>query len=165
MKKFLVGLLMFTTVLLSPSTVYGGTMLRYGVGILGSAEYGTTETKIFSVGYEEDILGIFITQWELGLFTDQGGHGRSSSGFGNVSLGVEVNPGYFVLRSLWGIGGITTPDSMLGGLFEFNQDLFLGVRDDKNKMIGLNYKHISSAGIYSPNHGRDFITVQVEVPW
>lgn len=151
--------------LLAPLEASGGSLFRYGLGVFKGAEYGAAETKIFSVGYEEDFFGPFIKQYEVGIFADQGGHGRSSGGFGNISFGIETNPGYFVLRSLWGIGGITNPDSILGGWFEFNQDLLLGLRDNKGNMIGLDYKHISSAGIYSPNGGRDFLTVQLEIPW
>lgn len=151
--------------MLVPQVSSAGTLFRYGIGIFNSAEYGTAETKVFTLGYEEELFGPFIKQYEVGVYADQGGNGRSSSGFGSVSLGIEVNPGYFVLRSLWGIGAITNPDSMLGGWFQFNQDLLFGVRDNRGNMMGLNYKHISSAGIYIPNAGRDFITIQLEIPW
>jgi len=151
--------------LLAASSAMAGTFGRYGLGVFSSADYGRGETKSFSLGYEDDWFGPFIYQYEGGIFADQGGNGRSSSGFGNISVGVETNPGYLVLRSLWGVGAITTPDSMLGGWFEFNQDFLLGVKDDKGHIIGLDYKHISSAGIYNPNRGRDFILVHVEIPW
>ena len=151
--------------LITSKIVLAGSFGQYGLGVFHSSDYGKGETKSFSLGYEEDWVGPFIHQYELGVYADQGGHGRSTSGFGNMSVGVEVNPGYFVARSLWGIGAITTPDSMLGGWFQFNQDLLLGVKDDKGHIIGVDYKHISSAGIYSPNQGRDFILIHVEIPW
>jgi hypothetical protein len=144
---------------------FAGSFAKYGVGILGSADYGTVATKVFSIGYEEDWFGPLIHQYELGLFSDSSGHGRSSSGFGFYSAGIEVKPGYFLVRSLWGVGLITSPDSMLGGPFQFTQDLMIGVRDDKKNAIGIVYKHISSAGIELPNKGRDFITIQLEIPW
>lgn len=152
--------------LLTAKVTLAGTFFKYGVGVFGSAEYGRTETKNFSVGYEEEWFGPLISQYELGVFTDSAGDvGRHSSGYGNISTGVQANPGYLVVRSMWGVGAITSPDSMLGGWFEFNQDFLLGVKDDKGNMIGLDYKHISSAGIYNPNQGRDFIMIHVEIPW
>lgn len=160
MKKMLLAL-----ALLASSTSYAGSFGKYGVGILGSAEYGAAATKVFSLGYEEDWFGPFIHQYELGLFADSSGHDRLTSGFGFYSAGVEVNPGYFVIRSLWGVGLITSPDSMLGGHFQFTQDFLIGVRDKRQNMIGLVYKHISSAGLELPNKGRDFLTLQVEIPW
>lgn len=165
MKKFVVTLLITALLILVPTIAKSGTFLRYGLGVFNSSEYGTGESKTFSLGYEEEWFGPLIRQYEIGLFTDSGGGGRKGSGYGNYSIGIEVNPGYFVMRSLWGIGVITTSDSMLGGWFEFNQDLFIGVRDDRNRMIGFDYKHISSGGIYTPNMGRDFIVVHVEIPW
>jgi hypothetical protein len=147
-------------ILLFPSDAGAGTFYRYGLGVFHSEN-----TKAFSIGYEEDVFGPIVRQVEVGGFFDQSGGGRSSSGFANYSLGVEVNPGYFLARSMWGVGAITNADSLLGGWFEFSQDLLLGVRDDRGRAIGVDYKHISSAGIYCPNVGRDFITVHVEIPW
>lgn len=161
MRKFIVTL----ALLLVPSTVFAGSYGKYGLGVFESAAYSRVAVKTFSLGYEEDWFGPFIHQYEVGMFSDTSGHGRSSTGFGFMSVGVEVNPGYLVVRSLWGIGAITTPDTMLGGWFQFTQDLLLGVRDNKGNMIGLDYKHISSAGIYPINRGRDLLTVQVEIPW
>jgi len=161
MKKLFVSIL----ALIASTTANAGSFGKYGVGILSSAEYGAAATKIFSLGYEEDWFGPFIHQYELGLFADSSGHDRLSSGFGFYSVGVEVNPGYLVVRSLWGVGLITSPDSMLGGNFQFTQDFLIGLRDNRRNMIGFVYKHISSAGLELPNKGRDFITLQVEIPW
>ena len=163
MRKIIIGAVVMA--MLTAKIVLAGTFGQYGLGIFGSAETGRGETKLFSLGYEDDWFGPFIYQYEGGVFADQGGGGRSSSGFGNISTGVEVNPGYLLLRSLWGVGGITSPDTQLGGIFQFNQDLLLGVKDNKGNIIGLDYKHISSAGLESPNRGRDFILIHVEIPW
>lgn len=161
--KYVTGFFMLLVSL--SSFCEAGSFGRYGVGLFNTAQYGHASTKLFSLGREEDLFGPFIHQGEIGLYADQSGHGRKSSAFGFYSIGVEVNPGYFLARSLWGIGAITHPDAMLGGQFQFTQDLFIGVKDYKENAIGLNYKHISSAGIYTPNKGRDFLTVQVEIPW
>lgn len=150
--------------LISP-ICHAGTFGRYGVGVFNSSGASQTAVKSFSVGYEERWVGPIIHQYEIGMYSDPSGEDRKSSGFGFYSLGVETNPGYFVARSLWGIGAITTPDSMLGGWFNFAQDFLIGVRDDRGCIIGLNYKHISSAGIYQPNRGRDFVVIHVEIPW
>lgn len=151
--------------LLISTTASAGSFGKYGIGIFSTADYGTATAKMFSLGYEDEFVGPLISQWELGLYSDSSGHGRLSSGFGFYSIGIEVNPGYLVVRSLWGAGLITSPDSMLGGNFQFTQDLLIGLRDNRRNMIGLVYKHISSAGLEMPNKGRDFLTIQVEIPW
>jgi hypothetical protein len=161
MRNFLIGVL----ALLASTTAHAGSFFKYGLGVFGSAEYGAATVKYFGLGYEDRLLGPFIEQFEFGLFADTSGHDRKTSGFGFYSIGVETNPGYFVIRSLFGIGAITSPDTMLGGHFQFTEDLFLGVRDDRGCMIGLNLKHISSAGLSQPNKGRDFLVIQVEIPW
>jgi hypothetical protein len=161
MKKLLLPLLaLFMSV-----SANAGSFGKYGLGIANTAEYGSGTVKNFSLGYNEPWYGPFIQQYEVGLFADNAGHDRRSSGYAFYSLGVEVDLQPLVLRSLWGLGGITSPDSMLGGWFQFTQDLLVGLRDRRGNMIGLVYKHISSAGIYSPNRGRDFLTIQVEIPW
>lgn len=161
MRNFLIGIL----ALLASTNSYAGSFFKYGLGMFGSAEYGAATVKYFGFGYEDKLIGPFIEQYELGLFVDTSGHDRKGSGFGFYSIGVESNPGYFVLRSTFGLGAITSPDAMLGGRFQFTEDLFLGVRDDRGCMIGIDLKHISSAGIEQPNAGRDFAVVQVEIPW
>jgi hypothetical protein len=54
---------------------------------------------------------------------------------------------------------------MLGGPFQFNHDFLLGVRGDNGALIGLDLKHMSSAGIEKPNVGRDFLLIHVELPF
>lgn len=164
MNRFLLLPVLFVAACTS-YVVSANTFLRYGAGTFNSAEKQAFETKVASVGYRSRIIGPIFQQVEFGLWSDSAGAGRRSSGFGNYSLGIQSTPGYMVFRSSWGVGMITTPDSMLGGHFQFNQDLTVGVRDDAGTIFGFNYKHISSAGIYKVNRGRDFITVHLEIPF
>ena len=151
--------------LLTCSVSEAGSFARYGLGIFNSADYGRAENNYFSIGYQEDMIISIFKQYEVGFWSDSGGHGRANSGFGAVSLGVETLPGTVVLRGSCGVAAITNTDAMLGGWFQFTQDLLVGVQDHNHNTIALNYKHFSSAGIYQPDVGRDFLTVQVEIPW
>jgi Lipid A 3-O-deacylase (PagL) len=160
MKKILLGL----AFLISTSSL-AGSFGKYGIGVSNTAQYGNAASKTFSLGYNEQWWGPLIHQYELGLFTDSSGHGREASAYGFYSVGIEVNADPLVLRSLWGAGLISSPDALLGGRFQFTQDLLLGIRGKNGNLIGLDYKHISSAGIYKPNKGRDYLTIQVEIPW
>jgi hypothetical protein len=158
-------IILLIAALLVPVTANAGTFFRYGVGIFHSADYSSTAVKSFSTGYIGEVLGPIIYQGELGYFGDSSGHDRNGSGFGNVGLGVEANPGVFILRSTWAVGAITSPDAMLGGPFQFNHDFLFGVKGDNGAIIGLDLKHISSAGLESPNLGRDFLLLHVELPF
>lgn len=55
-----------------------------------------------------------------------------------------------------GIGFISDTDVYLGGHLEFNHNLYIGIKDKHDKSIGLSYRHISNAGLFMPNVGRDF---------
>lgn len=138
---------------------------RYGIGVYNSAKYNRAEVKVISLGYQKDSK-ILLYQIEGGYWSDSIiSDNRKGSFFGNLSSGIRVTPNSFYVESLWGISLISTLDSMLGGHFQFNQDLGLGVLDKKGKSIGVNYKHMSSAGLYRPNLGRDFFTIKVVIPW
>lgn len=166
MHKILVLLILLLPISSSAVETARGTFVKYGIAIFDRKDAVFTPTKLFSGGFIGDLVGPFIGQYEGGAFFDNSGReGARSSAFGNLSLGVDVVPRPMVVRSLWGIGAISTPDTVLGGMFQFNQDFYVGLTDDRGTSVGLDYKHISSAGIYKPNRGRDFITIQVSIPW
>lgn len=146
--------------------VHADSFFKYGVGLFNSAKDSRAETKIFSVGYTKKFFESLMYQLEAGTWIDNRRDlSRNSSGFGTGSLGVDIQTGYIYTQALWGAGLITSPDSMLGGPFQFNTDLSIGVRDNNSYSIGLGYKHISSAGIELPNKGRDFMLVKLSVPF
>lgn len=92
--------------------------------------------------------------------------GAKSSAFIQGSLGVEPTAGAFYANVFQGIAAISSPDSVLGGPVQFVEEAGVGIRDkDKFVGVGIFYKHISSAGIFKPNLGRDFFGIQVFIPW
>lgn len=139
--------------------------LGYGLGIASSAKDSVAECKFFNLGYREDLILGFSHQYELGFFTDSVGNGRVGSAIGAYMIGIEVNPLPIVLRSMSGVGFISEPDIYLGGHFQFHHDLYVGMKDSFGKSLGINYRHISSAGLYQPNLGRDFVSIQLGIPW
>lgn len=151
---------------LCSSTSYADTFFKYGVGIGESAIKSKAETKFFTLGQNHPINNYLIYQYEAGLWADQGGYPRKTSGFVDLSAGVQITPGYAVIQTLWGLAAITSPDAYLGGAFpQFNQDLYIGLRDQTGAQIGFDYKHISSAGLCLPNKGRDAVLTKVGIPW
>lgn len=141
-------------------------IVKYGANVPSEQEkLGRTKTLFLS--YQDKLVGPIIEQCEAGLWFDNSGiEGRRSSGLLGYSLGVHANAGAFFAQALVGPSLISSPDSNLGGAFQFNNDIGFGIRDEKTGgSIGLAYKHVSSAGIYSPNKGRDFIMFRVGVPF
>lgn len=141
-----------------------GSFFKYGLGLKTKDQESISEVKMFSIGRQSPLLYILDQKWEVGMWSDQHGDGRKSSGFGGWSMGVEPKIGTFYVHSFWGVIGITTTDSMLGSNLQFMQDLGMGVRDARGVGIGVGYKHISDAGIKMPNKGRDFFFAQLQIP-
>lgn len=135
----------------------------YGVGIFNSAVNSPTEVKLGDIGYRRDVWKGVYWQFKGGYWGDGSGDpNRSGSGFISTGPGLKIDFSPVELHTGWGLAAISSPDSYLGGRFpQFNGDLYLGVRDKNGAGVGLEYDHISSAGIISPNVGRDFMLVQI----
>lgn len=161
MKKLLLILSFLIT-----CSAFADTVVKYGSNVCNENEkLGSTKT-IF-IADQTMIFGPFVRQYELGGWVDNSGiEGRRSSLLGGASLGVNVNAEIFFAQALVGPSLISHTDSNLGGHFQFNNDIALGFRDpDTKATVGLSYKHVSSAGLASPNKGRDFIMFRVSIPW
>lgn len=143
------------------------SIMKYGVGIFNSAKESRSEMKQFSFAWQAPVFkGYLVRQYEVGGWLDSRSDiGRKSSGFTSASIGVPIEVGYFYAQALWGAALITTPDEMLGSVFQFKHDMALGIRDEKGNTIGLNYSHMSDAGIKLPNEGRDVMSVRISIPW
>lgn len=139
---------------------------KYGVGIFGSGRNSFAETKTISFGHQSPLGQYFIKQLELGGWTDtRGSEGRRGNVYLSGSIGLNVDAGYVFAQSLWGVAALPLTDSYLGGHLEFKEDATIGAKDLQGKRIGLNYTHISSAGIFMPNHGRDLLCLRLSLPF
>ena len=145
-------------ILLLHSQAMGAEMgINYGVALPTDSHF-LTQVKTFAINYNEG--NTFRTKYEVGIYTDpRSGDGRKTSGFGSASIGLRPQIKGLLIESYWGAGAITHPDTNLAGPFNFFHSIAIGAIDSKSNSISLSYKHISSAGIYSPNIGRDFITL------
>lgn len=140
--------------------------MGFGVGAFNSAKHGPGEVKTYSLGLRQDLIEGFYWQEKLGLW-GQGGNteGMKSSGYGSTGPGFRVDFTPVEFHAGWSLAGITTPDSYLGGYFQFQGDLGVTLRDKHGNGIGLCYSHISSAGIEMPNQGRDFFVLELSQRW
>ncbi len=137
---------------------YGTINLKYGLGFLQSQG-----SQVASLGYQSNIYKGIAHQLEVGGWPDRIGS-RSSSMYGEYSLGLRLLKPDYYLESMHGIGMISNPDALLGGRFQFFHDIGGGIRDKDGYSMGLVVKHVSSAGINKPNIGRNFIGVKLGFP-
>jgi hypothetical protein len=134
---------------------------KYGLGLL--SYQATSAIKTFSLRNDRPLYRSIGDAFELGVWTDTGkDKGRSSSAFASYQLGVTPESEHLFVSAHWGAGLITATDSQLGGNFQFFQDLCGGFKDDLTR-VGVCYKHVSSAGIESPNKGRDFLLLKIGI--
>lgn len=131
-----------------------GTYLKYGAGINGDAP----RLSIFT-GYQGYLTNIVEYQLEAGI-PRPGIFGVSPS----IGVSTMSRSGMF-LKVFFGPLLLTNWDDRLGGLFQFNNDLELGLKGQNGFAIGVNYKHISNAGITQPNLGRDFILLKLQLEY
>lgn len=141
--------------------------LAYGVGVFHDADAFAGQNKYFNAGYRRGLWRGFYWNTKLGYY----GEGspdptRKSSFFTSTGPGLELSLGALEIRSGWGIAAISTTDSQLGGRFpQFNGNAAIGIRDSKGDGLAIEYNHISSAGLVSPNQGRDFILLELSEKW
>lgn len=136
-------------------------VLDGGLGIFHSGERGLSETKLFSLGVQEDLWGPLKDRAIVGGWIDVTGAGKSSSAFAGGQLGFEVNRDGLVAGIFSGPTIISSPDVLLGGHFQFMDDLHLGIQDEHDNYFGVFYRHLSSAGLEMPNIGRDVIGIEI----
>ena len=133
-----------------------------GVGIAHSADYGLPETKMLTLGIQEDLWGPLKDRAVVGGYLDNAGNGRTGSALAAGQLGFEVNRDGLVAGVFSGPSFISSPDNvLLGGYLEFMEDLHIGIQDNYNNYIGVMYRHISDAGLTSVNVGRDIIGLEL----
>lgn len=147
------------------NTTYAGegTFVKYMVSATGDYQ----DQKGLAIGKQSEWY-FLDTKLEGGYIFDNHRQptGTKDTAFGLASIGLEPTAGPLYIHFFQGAGLISTPDSLLGGRFQFFEDVGVGLRDqEKDISVGLHYKHISSAGLYKPNKGRDMIGFQLMVPF
>lgn len=151
-------------VLLLAQTVAAETIVKFGAQIPKGQE-GLGGSKTLYLAYQNHFNGPFIFQTEGGFWIDNVGGGRKSASLLGTSLGVHVKAGYVFAQALTGPAVITDRDTILGGNLQINNDIAIGLVGEDGNTFGVAYKHISSAGLSSPNKGRDFIMFRVGIPF
>lgn len=129
------------------------SFIGFGVGVFNSP----IKVKTLYGGLQEDLYGPFKLKYTLG--------GWDKTIFVTPQLGYEVFSGGIYASVCFGPALISRPDSFLGGHFQFVEDAHFGILDVQKNQIGVFYRHVSSAGIYNPNVGRDFMGLDIKFPF
>ncbi len=116
--------------------------------------------RFASVGYKTN--GEIQVKGEAGFYLDYENE-RHATFFGSASGGYELQTknGTFVSAFI-GPAAISQKDRKLGSHLQFAIDFGVGVKMDSGKALGLHFKHLSNAGIWQPNIGRDLLAVEMQ---
>lgn len=127
---------------------------RGGPGIRNGSPTGSM--KYFGIRQEQKEFYNVYSSYELGGWSDQL-EGHKSSLVGKLQIGINPGPAVGLYgKAFIGVAAISQTDVLLGGNAQFCEDIGFGVRDLYTQME-ITYSHFSSAGIFKPNVGRDFL--------
>ena len=132
-----------------------------GIGFAHSADAGLSETKMLTVGVQETLWGALKDRVGLGGWLDDAGNGKRNSALASGQIGFEVNRNGLLVGIFTGPTAISNTDVLLGGHLQFMDDIHIGIEDNDSNYIGVIYRHLSSAGLATPNTGRDIIGFEI----
>lgn len=138
--------------LLCSTPGYGNSYhLMYGVGANSSR---LTDSRFIAIGHEWPAWSLFRVKTEGGIYHDNT-QNSGAIGFISPSIGVATPTYPLYLKVFLGPALITQEDSRLTSILQFNHDIELGLRGETGVSVGINYKHLSNAGLWGANLGRD----------
>lgn len=152
--------------LLSNVCLASEAFMGYGVGIFNDASSFIGQNKYAELGYREFVWEGVFWQNRLGYWGEgSGDKTRQNSFWYSSTMGLEVDLQPLEIRGGVGPALISNPDSQLGGYFQFNEHMSIGLRDKKGDGMALDYNHLSCASLCNPNRGRDSITFEMSQKW
>lgn len=119
--------------------------------------------KYVTVGYSSALTSLLDQQIEIGAWAVSKEQERSA-GYVAYQTGLKTK-GSLYASALSGVALITNTDARLSSVFQFKHTVGVGVRDYRGVEIGVDYSHISNAGLSLPNAGRDFVQLRMSVPF
>ena len=134
-----------------------GTHVEYGQGLQDNSH-------LVSGGQTYHLIGYLHARSSFGGIIDKSLQpGRSSTGFANGQLGLDLQHKSVFVEGYTGPGLISSQDDRLSSVYQIFSNASLGVRKF-GLGLSIGYQHISNAGTKGPNLGRDFFLVGVQLP-
>lgn len=153
----------YLMLLLLPTLAQADSYFKYGIGF--DHEGFSPLTKSFSIGVVDNFASVIDQQWEVGVLTDSR-YENYWTFDASYSLGITIDERPVYARSFWGVALINRPDeNYLTSLAQFKYDLEIGFSSRLGNKIGVCYQHLSNAGIWGNNWGRNYILLKMSIPY
>ena len=166
MKKHALVVLALVTSSFAHAGAQDEMFLDVGLGTFSTEGKSLSEVKFAKLGIQEEIWDSFKHRFNVGGWLDQRGEGKTNAAFASYQLGFDVTNDVLEMGIFSGPGLISSTDTSLGGYFQFNETVYLGIRNPKSdESIGISYNHFSSAGLEMPNQGKDFMCLEIKFPF
>lgn len=138
--------------------------IQYGLGIgdVAEGEVLNGSEKNVNIGCYSKLNKVLGWGTHVGLISAEG----ISAGYAFVQFGSVLHPfDWMYVDHYFGPGYVMEGNSKIAEGINFSMHMGIGWRDPiKGTTIGMNWKHISNAGIRKPNKGMDFVLIQVGIP-
>lgn len=128
---------------------------------VGGFDVNDSETTgMFGIEYRSDYKDLFLTPMAGGFVSAEGAFYGYGGVFVDIFLGRRL-----VLRPNFSVGAFSDGDGKdLGGWLEFRSGIELAWRFDDRSRLGIEFSHLSNAGIYDSNPGTENLTINYSVP-
>jgi len=112
------------------------------------------------VEWRSDFRQLILTPMAGGFVTSDG----SLYGYGGLFIDIHLTD-QFVVRPSASVGAYSEGNGRdLGGWFEFRTGVEVAWRFEDLTRLGIEFTHISNAGIYDVNPGTEMLTINYSVP-
>jgi hypothetical protein len=135
-----------------------------GLGAFSTEGKSLSQVKFAKLGIQEDLWYAVKQRVNFGGWIDDRKGPFANSAFTSYQVGFDVKNALFEMSVFSGPGLISATDSSLGGHFQFNETVFIGIKDTMDESVGMAYNHFSSAGLEMPNQGKDFMCLEIKFP-
>lgn len=149
--KFIIALLLLTSTAFASDSII---KIQYGVGFEEN-KIIDTHHKSINLGYYSNLRSHVSWNVHAGYLGDK----NLDTYYGCAQFGASLNPfSWLFVENYFGPCYLHAWSDRLSGHLQFATHIGMGWRDPETRAeLGLNWKHLSNAGISRPNIGRDLL--------
>lgn len=116
-----------------------------------------------SAGYINDLSSSVDFQFEVGGWSAIDNNNPSSF-YTSYQVGKRTK-GPLNIGAFTGVALLSSPGNAMSSVYQFKHDIGIGYTTKEKMGIGIDYSHLSNAGLIKPNTGLDFVQLRIQFPF